>query len=145
MAAYLLADDVNQWLEATRLTLTDPLETGLDTFHRESVFGVLAARYNTALWVDRASTPALILQVLAMLFAATQYRSQYSEDSTANPAWPVWLETTANNTLAAIESGNITLTTSATTVQTLSQSIDFYPKDINDEDDPRAFSMSVVY
>jgi hypothetical protein len=105
---YLDSDDVQPWLETTKLTIGS-IEAALESTFINTVFGRVSARYTTTTWNDEASTPGLVIQVVAMLYAAAFYRRQYSEDLEGDPAWPVWLEKTANTTLMQIVDGTIDL------------------------------------
>jgi len=143
--AYLEANDVQAWLEQTKLTVHEPLDAAMESLHSQRVLGVLATRYDVTLWTDGASTPALVVQLIAMLYAASFYRRQYSEDLGNDPAWPVWLEKTAGDTLALIQSGGINIIDVIVEVDTGLQQPAFYPNDLADETDPRSFTMSVTF
>ena len=141
----LSPDDVNAWLEDTKLTVEAPLDAQIENLHEQRVLGVLARRYDVTTWIDGSSTPALIVQLVAMLYAATVYRRQYSEDLTSDPAWPVWLESTANETLALILSGGLNILGPVIEISTGQLSPVFYPNDLSELDDPRAFTMQQVF
>jgi hypothetical protein len=144
--AYLDADMVNSWLEGSKLNVEAPLDATIEGFVAARVLGALAQRYDVATWTNDVSTPALVRQIMAMLYAAALYRRQYSEDLDTTPAWPVWLEQNATDTLTRISDGSIVLD-DATIIEVITglTSPVFYPTDISDTDDPRAFSMSMEF
>lgn len=145
MPFFVDATPIQDWLEDTKLTVPFPLEEGLESLHVQRVLGVLAIRYNVSTWLTATTTPVLVSKLVAMLYAATLYRRQYSEDLGNNPAWPVWLEKTAMETLALIVSGAIDLIDVIVEVDTGLLSPIFYPNDAADVDDPRSFAMATKF
>lgn len=143
MATYLDTSAVQEWLEETKLTV-DVIEVGLDSLSKSKVFGVLSARYDVSQWTTIAASPSLVVQLVAMSYAAGFYRRQYSEDLDSNPAWPVWLEQTVQNTLNQIIDGSLDLLDTTTETTSPSQPV-FYPNDASSVDDPAAFSMGQVF
>lgn len=146
--AYLGTGDVQTWLEQTKLTVGE-IEAALEQLFAGSVIGQMASRYDTTTWLDEGTTPSLVRQVVGMLYAAAIYRRQYSEDLQENPAWPVWLETTANMMIAQIVSGVIDLPVVVTPEPTGLNEPIFYPNDessnVDIGNDPPAFSMAKVF
>jgi hypothetical protein len=146
MMSWLDESDVQTWLEGTKLPV-EYIEPGIETQCKDRIFGVLAARYNTAVWTSRTSSPALVVQLVAMSYAAVLYRRQYSEDLDTTPAWPQWLESSVTNSLSSIMSGDMDLLDSAAKDNEINnpQHPVFYPTDASDLDDPRAFTMGKVF
>ncbi len=142
MASFLAPDDVQHWLENTKLSVSS-VDGGLESLALGKVFGVLRPKYDVSTWTTTALTPALVVQLVAMLVAASTYRRQYSEDLTETPAWPVWLETTVENTLRDILNGSVELDATAVAVTDTGLSDPtFWPTDASSEDDPAKFSMA---
>ncbi len=78
--SHIALGDVQAWLEQTKArlsTLDDALETQLSTY----VLGRLADTYGqfTPQWVGTTTTPELVKQVIAMLYAGWFYDRQFSE------------------------------------------------------------------
>ena len=142
--AFLTTIIINGWLEPTKLTVVS-VDSALDSFAKEHVFGVLAARYDTSSWLDTASAPDLVIQLVAMRYAATYYRRQYSEDLTDDPAYPVWLEATVQSILDQIAAGTLDLLDAIPTEISGITSPGFYPNDAADTDDPRKFTMAMEF
>lgn len=124
-------DDVQQWLERTKLTLT-AYDPKFEETARTTAFGRLSAAYDVTGWSDAASTPLLVRHVIAMYVAAWTYNRAYSEvDGTSEYA--TWLESKADALLEGIVSGRIDLAE----VAGLSASAggpSFYPNDTTEFD-----------
>lgn len=144
--AFIGASDVNAWLEQTKLAVTAPLETPLETLIAQTILGQLSRRFVVSGWLDGTTTPAVVVQLIAMRYAAATYRKQYSEDLGTDPAWPVWLEQTAAGTLEMLVAGTLDIVDAVVVeVSSGQQSPAFYPNDDADTDDPRAFTMQQVF
>lgn len=135
--AFLATTDVQTWLEGTKMDVT-AIDDGVDVWAKERVFGALTGRVDTAAWTTTATTPAVVVQAVAMRYAAAVYRRQYSEDVEEDPSWPVWLEKAADATVADILSGVLSID-DVVTLDHLRPS--FYPNDASSLEVPAAFSM----
>lgn len=71
--------EVQQWLEATKLTL-DVVDEELAESARAIAFGKLSAAYDTSTWVSIGTTPKLVRTVISMLVAAWIYQREYAEE-----------------------------------------------------------------
>lgn len=145
-------NEIQAWLNRSKAEVTasepDDLDS-LELFHWNSVSGRLAQRFTVGSWVDSATTPSLVRQIVSMLVAASVYRRYYSEDlvSVGN-TWADWLENHAKCNVDDLLSGTITLAEEAgvTTSQNGLTDILFYPTDTSSaEDNAPYFSMGKVF
>ena len=144
---YLVPEDVNSWLETSKLSIdTSNIETQVETFAVNQVVGKLASRYDTVLWVNRAGTPALVIQLTAMLYAAAVYRRQYSEDLVDGEGlnWAQWLEKSVEGYLTSLLDGTIIIDGSILDDSGLRLPA-FYPTDLSSIDDPAKFTMMASF
>jgi hypothetical protein len=109
--AYIAAANVNDWLEATKSSVADPLAAGMMQLAQDKVLGRLAATFDTTTWLDEDTTPALIVTIMSMLYAASYYRMVYSEDLEDGVGlnWAQWLEQSAEGYLTMIIDGTLEL------------------------------------
>lgn len=90
---------VNQFLPNEKLSLdvTIDVGTGLPVDHaliadleetgRDIVHGRIAATYDTTLWVDPASTPTLVTNIVGMMVAGWVYDRQFSEEAATGDSY----------------------------------------------------------
>lgn len=80
MAAHITTTQVQTWLESTKLTVSS-LDAGLEAQVSAEVLGRLAETYPTyvSTWTDATSTPVIVQQVMAMMYAGWAYDRAYSE------------------------------------------------------------------
>jgi hypothetical protein len=80
VAAHITTSQVQVWLEPTKLAVTT-LDTGLEQQVASEVLGRLTQTYTAyvPLWVDAATTPAIVQQVIAMIYAGWLFDRSYSE------------------------------------------------------------------
>lgn len=148
--AYLTEPLVQNWLEQTKLDVVS-VEPQLELTAKSVVLGRLKDVYDTSSWLDTASTPELVVQVMAMYYAAWFYRRQYSEDTDQTPNYADWLEGLADSLLASIVDGSVDLPGFPPLEGTdANGSPDFYPKDNNYDDtgvrvDDAVFSMGMKF
>lgn len=105
---FLSAGEVQQWLEKTKFTVVE-VDEELEASAKDLVFSSAARLYDTALWVDEASTPSLIRKVMSMLVAAWTYEAALSEATTDTNQYAALLEQRAMLLLAGINEGTIDL------------------------------------
>lgn len=77
--SYLTQPQVQQWLEETKYTVSG-INPEREQTARDLVFGLVASRYDTATWLDGASTPSMITNIMSGFYAAWLYNSVVSED-----------------------------------------------------------------
>ena len=153
--SYLVDDGVNAWLAHTKYTIS-AVEPELDAAVVSAGFARLSTRYDTAVWVDTASTPPLVLTALSMLYAAWFLQRQISDDELTEQDYPIRLENRAWGMLDAIGLTLIDLPgVDPDPTLNESKSAVFFPTDSSTslwEDDPtdpegspRAFTMAQVF
>jgi hypothetical protein len=138
-------EDVNSWIETSKLSV-DGVETQVEVIAVNQVIGRLAARYDTSLWVNRASSPSLAIQLTAMLYAAAVYRRQYSEDLVDGTGlnWAQWLEKSVEGYITSLLDGTIILDEAVLDDSGLRLPA-FYPTDLSSIDDPAKFTMMTSF
>lgn len=104
MASVVTLQQVQQWLETTKLTLS-AYDPELEITAQASVFSAVAAQYDVTGWVAPASTPLLIREAIAMYVAAWTYLRAYSEDSPTENWYAMWLISEADTMIAGIVAG----------------------------------------
>lgn len=147
--SYLIVADVQQWLEQTKLLLTE-FDPALELTARNVVLGALSSRYDITTWLDAATTPSQARQIMSMLVAGWTYQRQYSQDLAIDGTnWGVRLEKMAMNLLAAIMDEKVDLMgDTAITAEASSTGPTFYPTDaqeIDDSGEGRKFTMGSVF
>lgn len=143
-------DEVQIWLEATKLRLASDDELVEEPPTSTYVLARLSGAYDTSTWSDASSTPALVRQIISMLVAARRYNKTYSEASDAGNPYADKLEQQAMTMLEQIVDGTLALEEITTEGPSVSGTLSFYPTDsstlIDDEDDAgRAFSMGARF
>lgn len=77
--AVIEVGDVQAWLEQTKMSVS-VIDVELEQTFRLQVFGALnVAGFDTSTWVDPATTPALVKNIIAGYVAGWSYNRQYSE------------------------------------------------------------------
>lgn len=141
--------DVNYWLENTKLTVADPLDAGVEAFATSKVIGRLAGAFETTTWVDPSTTPQLVKQLIAMLYAAATYRKSYSEDLEGDGVglnWAEWLEQSVEGYLNMVFTGEITLTDPEIDITGTNVGLpSFYPTDLSSVTEPPKFTMGAKF
>jgi len=108
-------NEVQQWLERTKLDLGGgpgfPADyQDLENAAKQQVFGEVSQLYDTSAWIDAASTPKLIRQVVSLFVAGWIYDRAYSEeDNSGGPTYGTKLEGMALTLLAGIADGTTQL------------------------------------
>lgn len=152
--AYLGVTNINNWLATSKYSVS-AVNTDMENNAVALVLGKLDGRYAIEEWVDQASTPDMVVSILAMLVAAWEYDRAVSEDGEGD-SYSVRLERRAMELLMGLYDGTITIPevpqdASATT----GYGPAFFPTDAsnnlfeqdpyNPEGSPRAFSMGMLF
>lgn len=110
--AHITVADAQVWLEGTKAHLTS-LDTGLETQISTLVLGRLADTFAatvTSTWVDNNTTPEIVKQVIAMMYAGWYYDRQYSEMVAAEgTSYGMVLREYAETLIEGLISGSIIL------------------------------------
>lgn len=112
MTAHITTSQVQTWLESTKLTITS-LDAGLEAQVSGEVLGRLTETYAqyVPLWVDSSTTPEVVQQVIAMMYAGWAYDRAYAEvvSQTPGPSYGVTLRTWAVALMNDIIRGGVSI------------------------------------
>lgn len=147
--------EAQAFAESSKITIT--LDTALLSAVEAMTLAELNRAYDVttvqALWVNSATTPQLVRNLIAMRYVSLYYDRQYSEDEARNP-WARRLDQMASDLMDALASGNIDIP-EVSGVVGVARSPQFYPTDASSAetgptaDDtaagPAAFSMGMVF
>lgn len=90
--AYLTIEQVQDWLSQSKYPIvTEDLTSQLELTAADVVRSGLSPRYDTSTWVNAASTPAFVINLMAMLVASYILRRAIGEDDGEHD-YPDWLE-----------------------------------------------------
>jgi hypothetical protein len=106
--AYIAPVDAQAWLEGTKLTITTldaPLETQVST----QVISRLSRAFDTATWLSAATTPSLVVSIIAMTYASWLYSRTYSEDGPDTNEYALRLLAIAESNIAGLIDGSLIL------------------------------------
>jgi hypothetical protein len=80
VTAHITTSQVQTWFEGTKLTIST-LDAGLEAQVSGEILGRLTETYAayTSLWVDSSTTPEVVQQVMAMMYAGWYFDRSYSE------------------------------------------------------------------
>lgn len=123
-------DDVQPWLEESKLRLDSADELPEEKFQSEYVLSRLAScLVDASSWIDPAATPPMIRWIIGMLVAAQRYNKAYSEtEDSAGNLYANKLEDKANMLIDGICSGDLLIDAIAVDVSIGEPS--FYPTDL---------------
>ncbi len=154
MAQLISIDDVQSWYTDNRLLLDPDDLLAEETNVSNEVLSTVASRYDTSIWVDRATTPTLIKSVISARVAAIRYREHYADQLDEEGNYAIWLDNWFMMILDGIVSGQIQLLDATDLTTALASSAaSFFPTDVSSIDDPpfepgqgpAAFSMGKTF
>ena len=141
--SYLTPQRIQQWLEKTKFTVTD-IDVSREQTSRDLVFGRVVSRYDTSAWLDDATTPTLVLNLMSGYYAAYMYNSIVSEDMGQSDYAPNLIRQ-LNSLLDGISNGELDIIDEvASTLGTAA----FFPTDVQDTDEQGneiKFTMGVCF
>lgn len=149
--ALVTVDEVQAWLESTKLRLDHDDELVEEIHISRIVLSKLSTRFDVDTWLDPTTTPGLVRTIISMLTAASRYNKVYSEsDADAGNPYANKLEEMAYEMLEQLLTGEMILTDVTDSGPNVEGTVTFYPTDasslIDDEDDSdRKFSMGTVF
>ena len=147
--ALITIDEVQVWLEATKLRLGPDDELPEESTASELVRSRLASKYTVTDWTTPATTPTLIRKIIAMLVAAWRYNKHYSETADAGNPYADKLELIAMDMISGIEDGSIALVDVTDEGPAVVGTVSFYPTDLdplNEYDEPDVkFTMGSIF
>lgn len=132
--AHIVVSDVQAWLENTKANLTQ-LDTALEIQISNQVLSELADTYNdptfgVPTWVDQNTTPELVKQCIAMLYAGWYYDRQFAEMvTTTGTSYGEILRAQAEILIAGIIDSSIILAEVEPNMPAVAPV--FYPSDIS--------------
>ncbi len=146
-------DDVQPWLEVSKLRLDSDDKLAEEPFQSEFVKSRLAScDIDVTVWIDALTTPTLVKQIIGMLVAAHKYNTYYSEtDEAAGNPYANKLEDRAGLLLEGICAGTIDLLDAIDDPATTGfGSVLFYPDDNTgaleaDKEEAVRFKMGTVF
>jgi len=99
--------DVNQYLQTTKFSVT-AVSLNIVNYIETSIFAKLNRRYDTSLWVDNGTTPALVIHLMEMWYAGFYLRKIISEEDGLT-SYADWLQDEVDRQCSDIASGAISL------------------------------------
>jgi hypothetical protein len=123
---YITVPDAQAWLEGTKLALTE-LDAQLETQISTQIISRLSGAFDTTSWVSAATTPPLIVSIIAMTYASWLYSRTYSEDGPDSNEYALRLLAIAEINIAGLSDGTLLLP-GTTTVNTQGTAMG-YPND----------------
>lgn len=108
MAAVVQLEEVQAWLEQTKLTINN-IDDDLANQFRSEVFAALATAYDTTGWTTASNTPELVRKIVAMNIAGAIWMRQYAEVAAEPDTYGMWLMSRAQTLLDGIINGGLTL------------------------------------
>ena len=136
MAHFINVEDVQSWLTEDRLLLDADDGLSEETNVSNEVKSAVESRYDTSLWIDRATTPTLIRSIISARVAAIRYRKAYA-DQLEEESYADWLDMWYKMQLEGIISGQIQLLDATDLTAALASSAPtFHPDDTSSIDDP---------
>lgn len=147
---FLTTENVQAWLQNTKYKISSVDQEFL-TLAKEYIFGEVGQRYDTAAWLDSATTPTLILHLMAMQVASYELRRAASEED-GRTTYADFLDKRVCDMCASIVSGG-TILSGAILLSTDPVGIpQFFPEEGSDQlyctDDnfaPTYFSMKMQF
>jgi hypothetical protein len=154
--AYVTQPQVQSWLNRYKYLLEqNGFDPQFDKTAADFILPYLSRRYDTSTWTNNTNTPALVIDLMAMLAASYTLRVAISEDDGIHE-YADWLEKRVMDLVDAIVEGSLTIpgVTPSPTAPS-SESINFYPDDAATQtwlDNPflqegaaRAFTMEQIF
>lgn len=148
--ALVTVDEVQAWLERSKLTLAPDDTLPEEQTASEVVLSRLSTKFDVTKWTSTASTPKLVRKIIAMLVAAWRYNTVYSETGDSGNPYADKLEARAELLLQQILDGALVLQDVTNDGPAVKGTLSFYPTDastaINDKNDKgRVFTMGQVF
>lgn len=107
--AYVTIEKVQGWLQTTKYDVSvDHVDPTQEATAADTVIPILEQRYNTSTWADDATTPPMVIRIIAMLVASFVLRKAVSQDD-GIASYCDWLESRANALVEGIVTGAIDL------------------------------------
>ena len=150
-AIYLEVGDVNALGDATKLVFP-VVGPELEDSVVQEIFAQVGQVHDVTTWIARASTPKLIIKILAMFYVGWHYQKVYSEDDNPN-SFGLLLIARGQRLVDGIISGAVELT-DVTVPAKNDGTASFYPNDASSAQTPTTddrslgkehFSMGMIW
>lgn len=141
MMSYISINEVQAWCEPTKLTLAN-IDAVLEESVVSQVFARIAPTYDTSTWTGSISTPAPVLKILAMYYAAWYIDRTFSEDASVTNNYASLLRAEADNLLDGIIGGRVVISTILSGTQ---QSLRTSDPEFEFGDEGPYFNMGTVF
>lgn len=129
MADFVSLEEIQQWLERTRLSV-DAIDEHLQETAKELVFSRTSRAFDQSGWVDADSSPALIRKIISMYIASWTYQRTYAESvGEGTNAYAAKLEAMAESLLKGLEEGTVQLTDVSSIDDTQTQTPSYWPNE----------------
>lgn len=132
MASHITTAGVQTWLESTKLTISS-IDAALEAQVSGEVLGRLTETYATYVptWIDSTTTPEIVQQCIAMMYASWIYDRSYAEVESQTPgtSYGLVLRNWATNLLQDIIRGSVAIAEIAPNQPAVAP--EFYPTDVS--------------
>lgn len=125
--AYIEINDINALGDGTKLIFT-AVDLDLVSSVAAEVFAQIQSTYDTTVWIDKNSTPKLVVKILAMFYVGWYYERVYSEDGNPN-SYGLLLVARGQHLIDGIVANTLNLIDSVTPSTNVNDSALFYPND----------------
>lgn len=122
---YLAPTDVSVWADGNKLQLST-VDASLETSVATQVLSRIGTVTDVSTWINAATTPKIVLKIMAMIYVGWYFERTYSEDQEAN-SYGLLLMQQADKLLEGIVAGEYDLPGVAD-IADISNPI-FYPTD----------------
>lgn len=146
----ITVNDVRGWVESNKLNIQSLDLNFLPQLETE-VLAQLGTVFDTSIWVDPSTTPALVKVIIAKMYAGWVYDRAYSENQSERNEYAAMLKENAGTLMKGLLDGTLEI---PGVTPTSSQSASFYPNDASSaqsptDDDPSLgparFSLGKVF
>lgn len=138
---YLGVNDINALGDKTKL-LFAAVDADLESSVITEIFSQVGQVYNTALWIDTASTPKLLLKIMAMFYVGWYYQKVYSEDDAPNN-FGLLLIARGQRLIDGIIAGSVNLPDATVAALINDDTASFYPTDASSIMAPTMYDRSL--
>lgn len=114
--ATITTELVNAWTDKDKLNITSIDVNGLEPQIVAQVLSKLSSKFDVSYWQTTATTPKLVLSVMAMIYAGRTYQETYATDGVDVDSYGTMLIADAESLLNSILDGTSTLSDAGGTI-----------------------------